>query len=384
MTPEEFDELHRALAGWPVSAGDDGVRAALATIVRTRGSTFRRTGARMLVRADGMVVRGLSGGCPEQDIIGHARRVIASGQSRIIRYHRDSGFDVMMEMGCGGELEVLIEPIAGVRGAAFLDTVQRMFERRASGWLATAFAVDGECMPSGPVHLVVADDGLDCEETFSASSTMCGSVGKSTTIAPALRDHLSGIFASEPPPVDGRVLRFEIDGDASDVLVERLVPPHAVVLIGANASSLALARIAVQLGWKTTVIDPQPGDATVHGWPTSVRLLHADADALPSRVAFDARTSVVAMTHHLERDLAYLGVLRDHRLAYLGAIGSRERATRVLQTIVRTSTPLRTPAGLDIGSETPEEIALAIAAEILAVLAGRSGSPLSSIEQAIH
>jgi xanthine dehydrogenase accessory factor len=104
MTPEEFDELHRALAGWPVAAGDDGVRAALATIVRTRGSTFRRTGARMLVRADGTVVRGLSGGCPEQDIIGHARRVIASGQSRIVRYHRDSGFDVMMEMGCGGEL----------------------------------------------------------------------------------------------------------------------------------------------------------------------------------------------------------------------------------------------------------------------------------------
>jgi xanthine dehydrogenase accessory factor len=384
MTPEEFDELHRALAGWPVAAGDDGVRAALATIVRTRGSTFRRTGARMLVRADGTVVRGLSGGCPEQDIIGHARRVIASGQSQIVRYHRDSGFDVMMEMGCGGELDVLIEPIAGGRGAAFLDTVQRMFERRASGWLATAFAVDGECMPSGPVHMVVADDGLDGEETFPASFAMSGLVGEPKTITPALRDHLRSIFASERSPVDGRVLRYEIDGRVIDVLVERLVPPHAVVLIGANASSLALARTAVQLGWKTTVVDPRPGDATVHGWPTPVQLLHADADALQRRVAFDERTSVVVMTHHLERDLAYLGVLRDHRLAYLGAIGSRERATRVLQTIVRTSTPLRTPAGLDIGSETPEEIALAIAAEILAVLAGRSGSPLSSIEQAIH
>lgn len=380
-TPQEFDELYRALSR--IGAGAGAVRAALATIVRTRGSTFRRAGARMLVCADGTVVRGLSGGCPERDIIARAHGVIATGIAEIVRYDRESGFDVMLEMGCGGELEVLIEPIASGGRSDFIEWVGDLFARRGSGWLATVLAVDGACVTPHPLHIGVADGDTGNNAAVYLPVIGEGAAAAGLAADPALFARLRDIFATSRADDGARMHRFDLGGRVVDALVERLVPPHALVLIGANASSLALARLAVQLGWETTVVDPRPAGGTPYDWPANVRCMHADADAVLDHVAFDARTSVVIMTHHLQRDLAYLEQLKSQRLAYLGAIGSRERAARMRESGL-AATRLHAPAGLDIGSETPEEIALAIAAEIVSVLAGRSGASLSTIEESIH
>ena len=109
-TPQEFGVLLEGFKRLQSSGFAGG--AALATLTRTHGSTFRRAGARMLVCGDGTVVRGLSGGCPEADIISRAHDVIGAGTARIVRYDRDNGLDALIELGCGGELEVLIEPLA--------------------------------------------------------------------------------------------------------------------------------------------------------------------------------------------------------------------------------------------------------------------------------
>jgi len=375
-TPQEFDELHRALAR--IEVEDGATAAALVTIVRTRGSTFRRAGARMLVGADGSLARGLSGGCPEQDILTHAKCVIASGVAEIVRYDGATGLDVMMEMGCGGELDVLIEPVAsGGRNPVF-DWVARLFERRGSGWMATVFAVDDACIIPRPGHLAYADGqaGDDFRDAVIA--------GLRPAMRTALMARLGETIINRSTDSRASVHRLDVDGHIVDVLLERLVPPHALLLLGANASSLALARLAVSLGWQVTVVDPRPEAAVSGKWPAAVRHDVADADGLRHRLAVDSRTSVVIMTHHLQRDLAFLDLFRSKPVAYLGAIGSRERAARMLGAAGSTVTPLHVPAGLDIGSETPEEIALAIAAEIVAVLAGRSGVPLSHIGRPIH
>jgi xanthine dehydrogenase accessory factor len=142
-TPQEFAALLAALRGLPADRPD----AALVTLTRTQGSTFRRAGARMLVHGDGRIVRGLSAGCPEQDIAARAREAIATGEARILRYDREHGQDVMIEMGCGGELEVLVEPLRTPMDWQFAEKVDAVLGARRNGSLATLFRIDGTCLP---------------------------------------------------------------------------------------------------------------------------------------------------------------------------------------------------------------------------------------------
>src|ERR1700729_361739 len=121
---------------------DTQPQAALATLTRTRGSTFRRPGTRMLVFGDGRVVCELSGGCPQRDIVVRAQEVIASTLPRLIRYNADSGLDVLLEMGCGGELEVLIEPLATAHAVGFFDSLAQCLNDRRCAHMATLYCVD--------------------------------------------------------------------------------------------------------------------------------------------------------------------------------------------------------------------------------------------------
>ncbi len=340
-------------------------RAALATLLSTRGPVFRRAGARMLVFADGRTVRGLSAGCPEADIVTRARRVIETGVAEIARYDHEQGLDVLLEMGCGGELEVLIEPVGNADLQAF-EVVSGCLKQRHSGVLATVYARDGRCLRSrrwidaGPVSF----DGLDDPE-------------------------LSAAVRAAANPGDGscRTVTLDVNGLRYDVLFEALQPPLALTLIGINATSIALTRLAQQLGWPSTLIAPRdpPLPASDNAeLAANVRRLCAAPDAVAALISTDARSAVVVMTHNLGLDQAYLAALRDVPLMYLGAIGARQRVERLRGELSLPDTDLRAPAGLDIGSETPEEIALAIAAEIQAVAAGRRGEPLSASDRPIH
>lgn len=364
-TPQEFADLLAGLRRLEANGFAGG--AALATLTRTRGPTFRRPGARMLVCGDGLIVRGLSGGCPEADIIARSREVIAEGRARIVRYDREHGLDALMELGCGGELEVLIEPLSSADDLRFVAPVEHCLNSRTPGFLATVFARGGECLSPRPRRLVWADGTLNDnigDATLSAAIVAKGSLAN-----------------GDLRPV---VERIDTEAGSTDVLIERLQAPHALVLIGAGAGAVALARIATQLGWVTTLVDHRSDTAAPPGLPAAARFVAAGPQVLTQRVALDRRSSVVVMTHNLERDIDYLLVLRDAPLAYLGAIGSRSRVAKLFAATGLASPRLRAPAGLDLGSETPEEIALAIAAEILAVTTGHGGGVLSAASGPIH
>lgn len=355
-TPQEFAALRAGLRELRAQNQD----LALVTLLRTHGPAFRRAGARMLVAADGRIVRGLSAGCPEADIAGRAREAIREARARVLRYDREHAYDTLLEMGCGGELEVLIEPLHEAE-PAFVRAVAGCMEARRDGLLATAWARDGECLPQ-PLHLVQSGDVLLDE--FDD---------------PPLRDAVLSLRVS-PAEARARVERIDTQTGSVDVLIEALQPPLAAVLIGLNATSRALARLGATLGWQVRVIDHREPAGTEAG----IEIVQAAPQQLLERLHFDARTVAVVMTHNLERDLDYLHALRAAPLAYLGALGSRTRATRMREACGATAAPLHAPAGLDIGSETPEEIALAIGAEIQAVLAGRDGASLSTSRRPIH
>ena len=363
-TPQEFAPLLAAMRRLQATAFAGG--AALATLTRTRGSTFRRAGARMLVCGDGTVVRGLSGGCPEADIITRSHGVIERGSAELVRYDREHGLDALMELGCGGELEVLIEPLRNAADVAFVGAVADCFEARGSGVLATVFSREGQCIAPRPQRLVWAGKALsDDIDDISLRAAVVDLAQKHTSARPTVE-------------------RIDTPQGAVEVLLERLLPPFAAVLIGVNAGSVALARIATQLGWITTIVDHRQDRPAPADLPAEVTLVQATPQELHQRVNFDARTFAVVMTHSIERDIDYLHALRDAPLAYLGSIGSRQRCARLFQTTGMNPQQLHAPAGLDIGSETPEEIALSIAAEILAVSAGRNGSALSASDGPIH
>lgn len=361
---QEFDPLYRAVRALIVGQGREA--AALATITQTRGSTFRRAGASMLVLRDGRMVCELSGGCPQRDIALRAQHVVDSGQQALVEYGRHANFDVMLETGCGGELEVLIEPLREPRDLDFLEAVAELRSRRVAGAMATVYAVDGQVLAGRPVRLVqgVGMTWSDIEDPSLRERVAAELLPAQTMHAPAAATH-----------------RVAANGKHYDVLVESLHPPHGLVIIGDSVSAQALADLSVRLGWQTTLVDHVR--ETTSG-SDGIRRINALPPALASHVQIDQATSAVLMTHRLERDLAYLEALLDTPAGYLGVIGSRQRTARIREAFPLMHARLHAPAGLDVGSETPQEIALAVAAEILAVRNGRAGGPLSQSQVPIH
>jgi xanthine dehydrogenase accessory factor len=341
---------------------DATAKAAMATLTRTRGSTFRRPGTRMLVLGDGSVVCELSGGCPQRDIVARALEVIASGEPRLVRYNADSGLDVLMEMGCGGELEVFIEPLLSAHDTDFIDTLSACLDARRNIRLATVFAIDDT--PVMPGRLV-----------WDETSVLHDSVPD-----PALMQSI----ITQATSARTRTLTLPSAQGTAGVLVETISPPHALVVIGSSAAARALLPVASALGWQTTLVDNDPARLQAADLPIGLNTVCATPADLSNTLRLDAHSSVVVMTHNLEHDVAYLNALKDAPLAYLGALGSRDRVSRMRDNPMLAGLRLHAPAGLDIGSETPEEIALAIAAEIMAVINHRHGGSLRNNNGAIH
>lgn len=360
---QEFPQLFAAVQ--QLRARPTPEPAALATIVRTSGSTFRRAGARMLVHADGEVICALAGGCPQRDIVLRAQRAMAERTPALVPYNRESNLDVLMEVGCGGELDVLIEPLLQAEDFQFLDVLARLHDQRAPASVATVFSRDGAVHTPRPWRLIRH------------------AAGHWTDIpASGLARHIHRL-ADGLPLHGGAVLeRAEADGAQLDVLLEAWRPKPALVVIGYSECALALSRLAHDLGWQTTLVEHV---ATERAQPEGVgALLHAAPEVLPDRLGFDRQTAVVVMTHHYERDLAYVQALARVPLAYLGVIGSRDRAARIHAAVPASATAIHAPAGLDIGSETAQEIALSVAAEIMAAMRARSGARLSRTDGPIH
>jgi xanthine dehydrogenase accessory factor len=358
-------ELQTLMAALRSLHHEDSPKAAMATLTRTRGSTFRRPGTRMLVLDDGRVVCELSGGCPQRDIVARALEVIASGEPRLVRYNAESGLDVLIEMGCGGELEVLIEPLLTMQDTDFIDTLSRSLEQRQTIHMATLFALDhAVAMPRRLVWNAhgVLHDALQNPVLAKAIITRTPSVTTRRTSDISL------------PSALGEV----------DVLIETIAPPHALFVIGSSAAARALLPLARALGWHTTLVDSDPARLQSADLPAGLDTLCAAPSNLPGALPLDAHSSVVVMTHNLEHDIAYLKALKHAPVAYIGALGSRDRVARMRSDPTLDGLHLHAPAGLDIGSETPEEIALAIAAEIMAVINQRNGGSLRNNNGTIH
>ncbi|ULA62972.1 MAG: XdhC family protein [Nitrospira sp.] len=352
--------------------------AALATVVRVTGSAYRRPGARMLIAANGHTVGSVSGGCLERDVVNQARRVLQGNDARVVTYDSMSDDDLVLEfnLGCSGIVDVLIEPFPHHGERGHMTFLADCLRDRQVGVLATVFAVEGRTTAAVGDRVMLREQHparYDIEDSDLAEAIV--------------RDARCALASGT-----SRTHTYELAAGRTDVFIEVVQPPVPLVIFGAGHDAVPLVRIAQELGWHVTLVDPRPGYATRMRFPSADALIACRPDEVSEQVTIDARTMAVIMTHNMLHDSALLRTLLPSPLRYLGLLGPTRRRQRLLDEIQEHAGSLSDhllarvygPVGLDIGADTPEEIALAVAAEIQAVLSGRLGGFLRSRESALH
>jgi len=323
-------ELLRILEECRAAGGGD---CALATVVETKGSAYRRPGARLLVRRDRKTWGAISGGCVETDIVERALDVIGRGEAALARFRpADDDLIVGLGSGCQGELTVFIEPLR--------ESQRVLIEDRLS--------------------IAVGDEAL-----------------------------ITTYRSAEPP-----LLRTWIGrpSDApADAFLQPIVSRLSLFIFGASPAAESLLRFAKQLGWGVRIADHRPIVASDERLASADAIEIAPTEELPSRFSYPSPSAAVVMTHHYLRDLELIRRLAPLRLAYLGLVGSRDRAQRLIAEAGALGTDaellassLRAPAGLDLGADAPSEIALSIVAEIQAVLRRTTATALRNRKGRIH
>jgi xanthine/CO dehydrogenase XdhC/CoxF family maturation factor len=326
----------------------------LATIISTAGSTYRKSGTQMLITARSQLRGLLSGGCLEVDLVLHARDVLATGTARVVSYDMRGDEDLLFGIGsgCEGAMQVLLQRVGPAEDWQPLAAVADCVRERRVGSLA--LVVSGSAAGRG-----WWDGGGDAP--WPQPEPVRDARAKSASAAEA-----------------GRVA-CSAGGESIDVLVLPLPPPPELLLCGAGADAVPLARHAVALGFAVTVCDHRPALAMAERFP------HCELRCQPPG-QFSARPELarceaaIVMSHHLQADLAYLSAIASQPgIAYVGLLGPPARRERLLGELGTQAAALRgrlrAPLGFDIGARTPEAIALAAAAELHAWIAGRGGGP---------
>jgi xanthine/CO dehydrogenase XdhC/CoxF family maturation factor len=358
----------------------EGVRAALATVVRVEGSAYRRPSVRMFITEKGETTGVLSGGCLERDVCERAAQVMRTGEALVVRYDSTSKDDIVfgLGMGCNGVVEILIEPVNDDATEDLLRFLAECSAGQRSGALATVILREGE------TEITIGTRAFLYPSGASESDATISGVVISGNIFHDLRDAVQIGQSS--------IKSYEVDAGKVEVFVEIVEPPVPLVIFGAGDDAFPLVGFARNLGWHTTVVDTRARSTSTERFAEADSVLLCRPEAVGACVPLLEQSAVVLMTHNYLHDLELLKTLINRRVRYLGCLGPRRRAERLLLELASGSVAsaaayigqLHAPAGLDIGAETPLEIALSIVAEIRAVLTGREGGLLRHRNGSIH
>ncbi|MFI5341201.1 MAG: XdhC family protein [Candidatus Methylomirabilales bacterium] len=357
----------------------DSTRAALATVVKVRGSAYRRPGARMLIAPDGRTVGSISAGCLDRDVCERAQKVIASEVPAVATYDTTAaGDDVWgLGLGCAGLVEVLIEPLGQDAPAnQVLTFLGERVTRRDVGVVVTVFRGVGGVAGAVGSRLMLTEGGLGFCNVEDA------------LLAQALTDEARQALQEGR----SRVKEYAVPGGTAEALVEVVSPPAPLLIFGAGDDAVPLGRLAKEIGWHVTVVDNRPGFATPERFPWADAVVVVRPEDVAQRIPMDDRTAAVVMTHNYAHDLELLKMLLPSPVRYLGILGARGRTLAMLRALKEAGPAGRehdlakvySPVGMDIGAETPEEIALAILAEIKAVCTHRWAGFLRDRRGPIH
>ncbi len=334
---------------------DLGASGVLITLVSVQGSSYRRVGARLLLGDDGETVGSISGGCLEGELVHRAKWLIRQGPK--VRHYSTSFEDteeIPYGLGCGGELDLLLESVDSVEVQRLFAEVKQVFAgvaRRVVTWLPeegrplrrAIFAMEGDRVGDA----VFASEGLTEEELRWAAMEVDGET-------------------SQDAPRTARLF------------AETLQPPQRLVVFGAGEDARPLVDLGALLGWTVVVADGRRQMARRERFPSADQVVLLENG---EGVALRADDAVVLMTHSYEQDRAMLERALPVAPRYLGLLGARHRssllvsevAVRLGWTVRQCCERLYAPVGLDLGGDGAEAIALAVVAEIQACVQGKIG-----------
>lgn len=340
-----------------------GRSLALAVVAHTRGSTYRKPGALMLIAGSGEYAGLLSGGCLESDLREHALRVIDTGTPHLVTYDTGGTDDALwgLGVGCEGAMRILllrVGPDNGWQPLSGFAAAQADF-RPASAAIVVQSSRDD--LPMGSVLLPPNAPGH-------------------RSAPPDLQAKVLDLLwrAKE----GRRALLLEDPGIPHILAVPLALPPRLLVL-GGGPDAQPLVDIAGRLAWRVTVYDHRPAYARSEHFPAAERVVLDRPDALATQVELDRFDAAMVMSHHLVSDEQYLRALAGCSIPYVGLLGPVIRRDRLLAELGAATAAgldgrLRSPVGLDLGGRQPESIALSIVAQIHAFVYGASGAHFSA------
>ncbi len=334
---------------------------ALATVVRIEGSSYRRPGAKLLIEAEGATLGGVSGGCLEADV-----REVGLGSLRThcssLR-HYDTGGDENvvwgLGLGCDGAVDVFVQPLTDPDIRSLLVRVKELLT--GDDPVALCTIIDGPDL--GQCLAVTGREVLD------ASNGDAGSHGDIVRRARACLE--SGHSQLE-------------DLSAGRVFIEILLPPPRLLVVGAGDDAMPLVRYAADVGFRVTVVDHRSAFLERERFPTAVDLVNVRPEDGLDEWRTESQNLAVVMTHSLGLDRSWVEVLSKTPIRYIGLLGPRARTEKIVEELGGDGSRVFGPVGLDLGADGPEQVALSIVGELLAVHAGREPRHLRNRQSGIH
>jgi xanthine dehydrogenase accessory factor len=344
----------------------DGEDRVLATIIETFGSTYQKAGARMLMTKTGDLIGLLGGGCFERDLQEQAAAVFETGHAKTVFYDMRSGEDVIwgLGLGCNGAVRVLLQLLSAEQDFSPLNLLVEAAETQASGVLVTVFDSGHADFPAGRSQFlpaaIVGDQPILPSAPFPFATAALQTALRQT---PRIETHL-------------------LDGQEIKTFYDPVQPPWQLLIFGAGADAIPLVNCAKALGWRVTLVDHRPAHIKPERFPQADLLLHLVPEQVTGLLDLNRFNALMLMTHNIEYDQRYLQAIVHCRAPFIGLLGPAHRKQRLLQSLgdnaALISDRVFGPVGLDIGAQTPEEIALSIMAGIHAQLKGRNGLQLSN------
>jgi xanthine/CO dehydrogenase XdhC/CoxF family maturation factor len=362
-----MNELAAILSAWRTEP--DSVRnGMLATVVHVSGSAYRRPGARMLILADGRRIGTVSGGCLESDVAKRAWWFTEGGRPAVRAYDTSSDDDAVWEfgLGCNGVVHVLFERIENPQTQELLRFLDTNRAARRGVVVATVVATTDAARAQIGQRLLLEAGGV-----------RGGSV-RGTPLEAEILTHTPACFLAQKSCL--------VHLADCDVFVEWVGAPVPLVVFGAGHDAIPLVKFAKELGWHVTVADGRANYAQANRFPDADRIVVLGREDVLAGIEITRESIVVLMTHNYPMDVKLVERILPGKPRYLGLLGPKVRSEKLLAEAGQPlhGVDVHAPVGLDLGSDTPEAIALSIVAEIQASLCGRQGGMLKWREAAIH
>ena len=349
-------------------------KAALATVVQVKGSSYRSPGARMLMLDNGTWVGSISGGCLEGDALRKARQVILSKTPRTVTYDTTNDDDnkLGIGLGCNGIIDILIEPIDHSTENNPITEIQTLLSFGDYGAIATVFeSGENPEIHVGEKYILKPDGSVLCEN---------GALKK------LVESDLEKSLASKKSQIKS------YENGSIQAFVEVIQPEVDLLIFGGGFDAKPVTELASVLGWKVTVSDECVAHLIPINFPKADQMVACQRDYVSKEFTITPFTAIVLMSHNLNYDKQVILEIINSEASYIGILGPKKRAEKLIAHLEENNievTPeiqqkLHYPIGLDIGAETPDEIAVSIIAEIQAKFNNRTGGFLKYRSGSIH